>query len=132
LQARFAAAVSDERYAAMWGEVVAAVVVIIAVASKPDEIPGATHNRYWDYALAVGIVACVFACARALLHVNGAGGQVLMTTGLGPLTLSRLLGIFLFVWWAVGTGVLTTKSHWSNHSPGAGAAPHPTPRPTTP
>ena len=45
----------------MWGQLIAAVVVILAVASIPTSTPR------WGYALAVGIVSTSLALLAALL-----------------------------------------------------------------
>jgi len=96
---------ADEKQAAMWGMFASSIVLIIAVASI------STTTDLWGYALAVGIVACVFSFAGALLVENAIGNKPLMENAkTGPVTLNLLLALFLFLWWAIGVGFLTIRS----------------------
>jgi len=109
-KARIAAALSNETLAAMWGQLVAAVVLILAVSALPPQT-----TTCWGYALAVGIVSAAVSLVAALLLENLAGRVPLLplppsvaaASGAAALTLNGLLATFLFLWWGVGTGILT-------------------------
>lgn len=103
MQSRLERALANETLAAMWGQLVAAVVLILAAAA----LPPSTEN--WGFALTVGIVAAAFSFAAALLSGSPKGTRVLCFAcdGGGGLTLNEVLALLLFVWWGVGTGILT-------------------------
>jgi len=99
-----AAALANETLAALWGQLVAGCVLILAVMGLPDVV------EFWGYALSVGIVGAVIALLGAATLQNPTGAKPLIPTKKGPITLNRLLACFLFFWWGVGAGILTIRS----------------------
>ena len=114
-QSRLIQALTNETLAAHYGQVASAVVIIVATVLRD-----ANTTPLWGYALSVGIVACVLAFAGTLLIENPIGANVLCcaATPIGPATPSNLLALILFVWWGVGTGVLTINGPFSSTSNG--------------
>jgi len=107
LQAVLATALANETYAAVWGQFIASLVVIIAVATLPSIVLPST-SRLWGYALAVGIVGAALSVLSALLIENPSGRKPLLyIPKVGILTFNGLVAVILLFWWGVGTGILT-------------------------
>jgi len=112
-QTKISAMLDNESVAAMWGQFVAGCVIILATlgleTTGPPGSQASETVRYWGYALSVGIVAAVFSFCGAVLLNGPTGNKTLFTTSRGPVTINGLIAIFLFLWWGVGTPILTIR-----------------------
>jgi len=88
---------------AVIGQVVAAIVLIIAVAVKD---PATTSN--WGFGVSVGAISAFSALLSLVVLPSSKSEWLLFTApGVGEVTAGRLLSGFLSIWWGVGMGVLT-------------------------
>ena len=105
---------SNERAVSMWGQVLAGISLSIAVGFLGDT-EQYYFNGYWHYALAVGIVATVFAFVGAMLLLNPEADKPVCKAGTSrQQTYSGLIAMFLFLWWVVGVGVITIMGPFEN------------------
>lgn len=87
---------------AVIGQVVAAIVLIIAIAVKD---PSTTSI---GYGVSVGAISAFFALLSLVVHPSSKNGVLLFTApGVGEVTVGKLLSGFLSIWWGVGSYVLT-------------------------
>ncbi|KAL1522990.1 hypothetical protein AB1Y20_017953 [Prymnesium parvum] len=103
---------ANERYVSMVAQCACGVVLCIAVGYL-DESEKAAFPGYWEYALSVGIVGAVFSFLAGLL-VRNSERDTAKKKVLGVQTYSAYVAFFLFVWWAVGAGVITVEGPFKN------------------
>jgi len=114
VRASFNSMLANERVAAMWGQMVAAIILIIQ-----SMFTDSNTTANWGYGLSVGIVSATFAVFGAIVMGGPLGGKVLFTAPFlaKPTSLNDLLSVFLFIWWGVGAGILTIDGPYKDTGP---------------
>jgi len=103
-----AKALEDERATGLWGQCVAGGILTIAVWFLTDTERDAT-NGVWGYAIAVGIVGFMFGFAAVALHKKPIGAKTVVAAKGKTVSASTTMNFFLFLWWGIGVGVITTN-----------------------
>lgn len=88
-------------------QLIASIVLCIAVGQLPTQV------QNWEYTVAVGVVAAAFSFIGLLIFnlKRDVYDKILFTAPIfQEVTVGLLLAIFLFIWWAIGTGIITFQA----------------------